>query len=232
MVNVDFLGFTVDADGIHPAGDKIWAINEASEPKSKVDFQVFLGLLNFYHAFLPHKAVVAEPLHRLLDKKAPWTWGRWEAGPICAVKDLLVSNSVLAHFDKELPVNLACDTSPYGIGMVLGHRLPIGQEMPWAYYSRTLSSVERNYAQIDKEDLAIVAGVKKNPQLSLWQAIHNFDGPQAAARSLHARLPYSSGSLTPRPAMVDLPGWISVLPAISPGQSHGPHGCPQPPAIS
>ncbi|XP_060113007.1 uncharacterized protein K02A2.6-like, partial [Heteronotia binoei] len=122
--------------------------------------QAFLGLLNFYHAFLPHKAAVAEPLHRLLDKNRPWAWGRQHAKAFQDIKGLLMSNSVLAHFDETLPLVLACDASPYGVGAVLGHRLPDGTEVPIAYYSRTLSSAERNYAQIDKEGLAVVAGVK------------------------------------------------------------------------
>lgn len=53
---------------------------------------------------------------------------------------------------------LACNASPYGVRAVLGHQLLNGQEVPVAYYSCTLSLAERNYAQIDKEGLAIVVG--------------------------------------------------------------------------
>ena len=158
---VEFLGFSIDAAGIHPSKDKEKAILDAPTPKNKQELQAFLGLLNFYHAFLPHKAAVAEPLHRLLKKNVPWAWGPRQASAFQAVKGLLVSNSVLAHFNEKLPVVLACDASSYGIGAVLGHLLPNGKEVPVAYYSRTLSPAERNYAQIDKEGLAIVAGVKK-----------------------------------------------------------------------
>ncbi|XP_053239979.1 uncharacterized protein K02A2.6-like, partial [Podarcis raffonei] len=139
---VDFLGFMVDAEGVHPTGDKVRAICDAPAPKNKTELQAFLGLLNFYHSFLPHKAARQEAAFQ-------------------AVKDLLVSNSVLAHFDERLPVVLACDASPYGIGAVLGHQLPDGREVPVAYFSQTLNATERNYSQIDKEGLAIVKGVKK-----------------------------------------------------------------------
>ncbi|XP_015275073.1 PREDICTED: uncharacterized protein K02A2.6-like, partial [Gekko japonicus] len=119
---VEFLGFAVDAQGIHPTAEKTRAISNAPAPTSKTELQ---------------------------------------QAAFRAVKDLLVSNSVLAHFNEDLPVVLACDASPYGVGAVLGHKLPDGREVPVAYYSRTLSAAERNYAQIDKEALAIVAGVKK-----------------------------------------------------------------------
>uniref|UniRef100_A0A8C5Q3F0 Gypsy retrotransposon integrase-like protein 1 n=1 Tax=Leptobrachium leishanense TaxID=445787 RepID=A0A8C5Q3F0_9ANUR len=159
--STDFLGFRIDAAGIHPSEVKLQTIQQAPTPKSKGELQAFLGLLNFYHSFLPHKAALAEPLHRLLDKQAPWVWSSTQNKAFSAVKSLLSSDSVLVHFNETLPVTLACDASPYGIGAVLSHRMPDGREAPIAYYSRTLSTAERNYAQIDKEALAIVAGIKK-----------------------------------------------------------------------
>lgn len=146
---VDFLGFVVDAKGIHPTQDKVRAICSAPTPMSKVELQA-LGLLNFYHTFL-HKVVVAEPLHQLLDKCAPWVWGPRQDAAFQGVKNLLMSNEILAHFDETLPVILAFDASPYGMGAVLGHQLPNGKEVPVTYFYQTLSSVENNYAQIYKE---------------------------------------------------------------------------------
>lgn len=69
---IDFLGFTMDADRSHPAQDKVC---NTLAPKNKAELHAFLGLLNFYLAFYLHKAAIAEPLHRLLDKQAPLVWG-------------------------------------------------------------------------------------------------------------------------------------------------------------
>ncbi len=76
-------------------------------------------------------------------------------------KDLLSSDECLIHFDGTSPLTLACDASAYGLGAVLAHKMPNGDERPIAYVSRTLSSAERNYSQLEKEGLACIFGVKK-----------------------------------------------------------------------
>ena len=53
-------------------------------------------------------------------------------------KQLLSEAPILAHFDPKLPLCLAGDASAYGVGAVLSHRYPNGEERPIAYASRTL----------------------------------------------------------------------------------------------
>ena len=46
-------------------------------------------------------------------------------------------------------------------GQVLSHKMPDGSDRPIGFASRTLSSAEKGYAQLEKEGLSCVFGVKK-----------------------------------------------------------------------
>jgi len=60
-----------------------------------------------------------------------------------------------------LPITLATDASPYGVGAVLSHIYPDGSERGIQYASKTLSKTQQAYSQIDKEAFAIIFGIKK-----------------------------------------------------------------------
>ena len=100
-------------------------------------------------------------LYRLLQAKIPWNWTQKEKMAFENSKNLLLSAKVLVHYDPNEELILACDASFYGVGAVLSHKMPDGTERPIAFASRTLSSAEKNYSQLEKEGLACIFGVKR-----------------------------------------------------------------------
>ena len=158
---VDYLGHVINAEGLRTSDSKIAGIVKAPAPRDVSELRSFLGLVNYYGKFLPDLANTLSPLYALLQKKKKWSWGANEEEAFQAVKKLLQSSRVLVHFDPSLPLILSCDASPYGLGAVLSHKMPNGEERPVGFASRTLTATELKYSQLDKEALAIVFGVKK-----------------------------------------------------------------------
>lgn len=147
---IEYLGHVLNSQGIHPSPDKVKAIKEAPAPTSVKELRAFLGLVNYYGRFMPNQSTVLAPLYRLLKDQIEWEWKRPEQKAFEQCKDLLTSDKVLVHYNPDLPLALACDSSAYGIGAVIQHELPSGEKRPIAYASRTLAPAERNYSQIEK----------------------------------------------------------------------------------
>ncbi len=53
LEQIEYLGRTIDAQGVHPTGEKIKAIKNAPHPKNVTELRLFLGILNYYSCFLP-----------------------------------------------------------------------------------------------------------------------------------------------------------------------------------
>ncbi|XP_031330866.1 uncharacterized protein K02A2.6-like [Photinus pyralis] len=158
---IEFLGHKISSRGLEPAEEKIQAIIRAPAPSNVTELQAFLGLVNFYGPFLESKATIAEPLHKLLHKNVTFRWGRDEAQAFGRVKSLLTKKPILCHYHEGRKLILTVDASSFGVGMVLSQPQENGREAPIAFHSRTLSKPERNFAQVDKEALAIMVGVTK-----------------------------------------------------------------------
>ena len=160
LPSVEYLGHIITKEGLRTADSKVDAIVRAPSPRNVTELRSFLGFVNYYGKFLPSLAVILSPLYSLLQKTKRWSWGQSQAEAFDKVKQLLLSSRVLVHFDDSLPLVLSCDASPYGVGAVLSHLMPNGDERPVSFASHTLMETEKKYAQLEKEALGIVYGVR------------------------------------------------------------------------
>ena len=161
QTKITYCGHEVDRHGLHKTQEKVHTVVNAPRPENVQQLRSFLGLVNYYHKFLPNLSTTLNPLNGLLEQGKRWKWTTECEEAFHSVKKLITSDMVLTHYDPGRPLRLACDASPVGIGAVLSHIMEDGSERPIAFASRTLTKAERNYSQIDKEALALVWGVKK-----------------------------------------------------------------------
>ena len=96
-----------------------------------------------------------------MRRNAKFDWRKAQQEAFSELKRKLATAPVLTHYSNNLPMKLDTDASQHGVGAVISHIFPSGEEKPIAFASRTLSKSERNYAQIEKEALSIIFGIKK-----------------------------------------------------------------------
>ena len=153
---VKYMGEVVSELGFSPDPDKISAIHNMPTPSSKQDLQRLLGMINYLAKYIPNMSELTAPLRSLLKSDVPWTWFPEHDTALTKLKSVLSSAPVLRFYDTSLPTTLQVDASKNGLGACL-----LQQNQPVAYASRAMSSSESNYAQIEKELLAIVYGCER-----------------------------------------------------------------------
>ncbi|KAJ1028938.1 hypothetical protein NDA18_002957 [Ustilago nuda] len=136
---------------------KVQTIKEWPVLESIHDIQRFLGFANFYRRFIAHFAQIAKPLTSLVKptkcfKKLELLEEAQQA--FHKLIQAFTMAGVLQHFDYHLPTRLETDASNFAIAGVLKQE----HESRWhpvAFYSRKMSSAEKNYEIHDKELLAV-----------------------------------------------------------------------------
>ena len=125
-------------------------------PESREDLQRFLGMLTYLGKFIPNLSHVASLLRALLEKNVEWQWQTEQQKSFTLLKELITKAPVLKYFNPKRPIKLSVDTSSKGLRAVL-----LQDNHPIAYASKALTTCQQNYAQIEKEMLAIVFGCNK-----------------------------------------------------------------------
>ena len=159
--SVQFLGHVIDAKGVHAVEEKVEQIENLPSPTDVSQLRSYLGMLNYYRKYIPNLAHEIAPLTELLKSDHKFVWSDEAERAFKHSKELLRASDFLVHYDPEIPISIATDASPIGIGAVLSHILPNGEERPIQFASRSLTKTERKYPQIEREALAIVFALRK-----------------------------------------------------------------------
>lgn len=156
QTEIIYVGNIVSQDGLKPEVDKVKAIQEMPTPTNREELLRIMGMLNFLAQFIPNMSTISAPLRSLLKKDTPWHWFDEQSKALETLKSLISSNPVLKYFDVTKPTVIQCDASSTGLGACL-----LQENHPIAYASRSLTTSEKNYSQIEKELLAICFATQK-----------------------------------------------------------------------
>ena len=152
---VEFLGTIFSCHGASPSPNKIAAILMIDRLSTVKEVRQFLGFASQYRKYIKNFAEIAEPLNRLLDKDAEFTWSDQSQAALDTLKARLSSAPVLANPDITKPFELYPDASDRAVGVVL-----MQENRPVEYASRALTSLERKYSVSEKECLAVLYALK------------------------------------------------------------------------
>lgn len=158
---ITYLGCQISSKGILPDESGVHAVKNIKAPKDIKELEAFMGKVNYYHNFVPNFSSLAAPINMLRRKNVTFKWESAQQQSFNDLKAHIVNATQLTHFQDELPLILATDASPFGIGAVISHLYTDGTERPIAFASKTLDQHQVKYSQIEKEGLAIVFGVKR-----------------------------------------------------------------------
>ena len=161
--SVEFLGHLVDSVGIHPLKHKVQVIHDFPQPTSRRQLRTFLGLINFYHRFIPRCAKILQPLNALLSgslehgQALPWDESTAEA--FTHIKEALATATLLVHPKPDALTNVMTNASNTAVGAVL-QQFVDGLWQPISFFSKKLSPAETRYSTYDRELLAAYLALK------------------------------------------------------------------------
>jgi len=159
---IEYLGLVISENEVSMDPVKVVGVREWPTPENKTDIQAFLGFVNFYRRFIQDFSTKARPLFDLTCSEQVWTWSGKEQTAFEDLKMAVTTAPVLMSPQDSEPFRVEADSSDFATGAVLSQQSTTdGKWHPIAFYSKSLSPVERNYEIHDKEMLAIICALEE-----------------------------------------------------------------------
>ncbi len=156
MTEVKYMGQIISDKGVKADPGHIKGIIDMPTPNSKGEVKRLLGMVNFLSKFIPNLSQITASLRELIKQSVEFRWDSEHTAAFNLIKELLSSAPVLKVFNGNEKITIQCDSSKDGLGTCL-----IQNGQPVSFLSRSLTECEKNYAQIEKEFLAIVFSFEK-----------------------------------------------------------------------
>ena len=158
---LDFLGHHIDRKGITPLQGKVQTVLNFPQPTSQRQLRRFVGLINFYHRFIPHGAELLHPLHALLNSKSKsqeLSWNEDTTVAFLETKEALANATLLVYPKPDAPTCVMTDAPDIAVGAVLQQYVN-GTWHPISFFSKKMKPAETRYSTFDRELLAVYLAI-------------------------------------------------------------------------
>ena len=160
--SVEFLGHVLEKGAVKADPKKVQAVLDWERPADRTQLRRFLGFANFYRKFIRNFSQIASPLNALTSTSVPFAWSPLAEEAFQVLKTRFTSAPVLTMPDPTKQFIVEVDASESGIGAVLSQRDSKDHQLhPCAFFSRKLTSAERNYDVGNRELLAVHDALKE-----------------------------------------------------------------------
>ena len=181
---VPFFGNILSKDGLSPDTKKVELVQQWPTPTNHKELQFFLGTVNYSSRFLAFLSDLHAQLQSLLKKDTESIWMSVHQCAFDQIK-LHVSNDVkLQFYDAHKPLYIKVDMSKKGIGAVMlqedtnvkndtksGSEIPTNLR-PISHASKTLSTTESNYSNIECELLGLLFEITHFKHFTYGRLVH------------------------------------------------------------
>lgn len=98
-----YFGHCLSAEGVKPDPEKVSAIKHMRPPKSKVELETVLGMVNYPSKFPPCLSDINAPLHQLFKESSELIWDSQHDTAFQKKKYLTTkeTGTVLAYYDPQ-----------------------------------------------------------------------------------------------------------------------------------
>ena len=169
---IEYLGYIITKDGIKPNPKKVQGILDMRRPTNKTEVRHFVGMVQYYRDLWPRRSEILLPITNLTKgqkKKGPVDWTPECENAFETIKRLIARDTLLAYPDFNKKFTIHTDASDFQLGAVISQ-----EGKPLAFYSRKLTSAQRNYTTSEKELLSIVETLKEFRSILLGYEVEVF----------------------------------------------------------
>ena len=159
---IDYLGHTINGQGICPLQENIDAIVKLPTPSTPKQVHSFVQAANYYRDHIENFSKIAAPLFVYTKKNATWIgWTEHMENAYNELKRRLTTPPVFLNFpDDESPLVLSIDASGEGMGGVLRQRTPTALRVI-KYVSKKFNRAQKKYSTTERECLAMIWCIQK-----------------------------------------------------------------------